>query len=86
MHKNSFLLILFFFSYFSLVFFLPFSWPFFSIFLSLSARQRWTAQQNGPSIEGPEGPRPTPMTVSYLKILSEALFLTHRFLKVLWCI
>ena len=29
--------------------------------LSPSARQRWTARQNGPSIEGPEGPSPTAM-------------------------
>ena len=36
---------------------------FFSIFLSPSVRQRWTVQQNGPSIEGPEGPPPTSMAV-----------------------
>ena len=36
---------------------------FFLFFLSPSARQRWTARQNEPSIEGPEGPRPTPMIV-----------------------
>ena len=52
------------FSYFSFFFFLLFS-----IFLSPSARQRWTAQQNGPSIEGPEGPRPKPMLLGLPSLL-----------------
>ena len=30
----------------------------------LRAQQRWTARQNGPLIEGPDGPRPTPMLFS----------------------
>ena len=40
-------------------FFAPFS--FYLILLSPSAQQRWTAQQNRPSVEGPEGPPPTAM-------------------------
>ena len=38
---------------------------FFSTFLSPSVRQRWTVRQNGPSIEGPEGPPPMSMTALY---------------------
>ena len=55
---------LFFFQFFLLFsLFFCFFLLFFSIFLSPSARQRWTARQNGPSIEGPEGPPPTAMHV-----------------------
>ena len=48
------------FPFFFFIFFLFFSF-FFPIFLSSSVRQRWTVRQNGPSIEGPEGPPPTSM-------------------------
>ena len=61
---------LFFFQFFLLFsLFFCFFLLFFSIFLSPSARQRWTARQNGPSIEGPEGPPPTAMLAEVLKLL-----------------
>ena len=37
---------------------------------SSSARQNLTAQQNGPSIEGPEGPRPTAIITITITITS----------------
>jgi len=55
-----FLSSIFFFIFF-IYFFLFFFCFFFSIFLSPTVRQRWTVRQNGPSIEGPEGPPPTSM-------------------------
>jgi len=69
-----------FFSFLSLffLFFVLFS-LFFLFFFTLffpppSVRQRWTVQQNGPSIEGPEGPPPTSMYM-YVKPHTSAMFL-----------
>ena len=57
---------LFFFSIFPSFFFIFFLFflLFFSLYISVSsARQSLTARQNGPSIEGPEGSRPTAMVI-----------------------
>ena len=78
---------LFFFQFFLLFsLFFCFFLLFFSIFLSPSAQQRWTAQQNGPSIEGPEGPRPTPMLTAYaahsIVTFSRSHGRTHPFYRI----
>ena len=57
---------LFFFLFFlPFIYFLSFFFIFFLYFSVSSARQSLTVRQNGPSREGPEGPRPTPMPPKY---------------------
>ena len=41
----------------------------FSTFLSPIVRQRWTVRQNGPSIDGPEGPPPTSMMMMMMMMM-----------------